>query len=120
MTFLFLLLLGRGGGTGRGFRGSKGFSNRLFTSSEMGSSRMFCTTSWRAGAGVDLSRYFCVLIAARPSAYICRVIDPCCRSAVSSLTAATSLLIYVGITNNKFISYIYFFFLTDTKLIGYT
>ena len=27
---------------------------------------------------------FCVLIAARPSAYICRVIDPCCRSAVSS------------------------------------
>ena len=102
MAFLFLLLLGRGGGTGRGFRGSKGFSNRVFTSSEMGSSSMLCTTSWRAGAGADLSRFFCVLIAARPSAYICGVIDPCCRSAVSSLTAAASTLIYVGISYNIF------------------
>ena len=71
----------------------------FFTFSEMG---LFCTTSWRAGAGVDLSRYFCVWIAARPSAYICGVIDTCCSSAVSFLTAAASILNYVGISVSDF------------------
>ena len=89
-----------------------------FTSSEMGSSKMFCTTSWRAGAGVGLSRCFWVLIAARPSAYICRVIDPCCRRAVSSLIAATSIMIYVDITNNKCISNMKFFLWPTPNLLA--
>ena len=45
MAFLFLFLVfmvGHGAGIDRGFRGSKGFSNRLFTSSGMGSSRISC------------------------------------------------------------------------------
>ena len=102
IAFFFLLLLRRGGGIGRRCRGSKGFSNCFSTSSKMVSSRIFSTTSWRAGADVDLSRYFCVLIAARLSAYFCRVIDPCCGSALSSLTTAASILIYVSISESDF------------------
>ena len=39
----------RGGGEGRYFPGCKGFNKRSLTALGMGSSRMFCTTSWRVG-----------------------------------------------------------------------
>ena len=46
-AFLFLSFALRGGGEGRYFPGCKGFNKRALTESEMGSSRMFFTTSWR-------------------------------------------------------------------------
>ena len=53
MAFLFWSLVdGRGG---RYFPGYKGLSKRLFTVSGMGSSRMFCTTSWRVDFSSGIS-----------------------------------------------------------------
>ena len=46
-AFLFLSFALRGGGEGRYYPGCKGFNKRALTESEMGSSRMFFTTSWR-------------------------------------------------------------------------
>ena len=52
-AFLFLSIDLRGGGEGRYFPGCKDFNKRALAESGMGSSRMFCTTSWR----VELSGY---------------------------------------------------------------
>ena len=60
MVFRYLsvaFMLGRGAGEGRRFRRRKGFSNRLFTSSGIGSSMMFWATSWRVDSGISESNW---------------------------------------------------------------